>query len=214
MPDRSAYCGAGAKGINSSLVRRRTRSKARCRTLTSRFRTGVSRGSNVFQMRLGKMCLIAAHPVRVVHQRADHLLVQTSCRTKVDIFHAGRTLQPPISEPPLQRPVLSPVPLAVHQQGKSSSKLSWVASGSSCCWVKASALPRMRMVYSYSIVCWLSMVLLVCLLNHWRLGLRWGIEVIGAADVFVVDRRLNGRIARQRHRSSWYFRIESMLWQL
>ena len=35
-------------------------------------------------------------------------------------FHAGWTLQPALSEPPFQRlrTFLSPVPLAIHQQGK------------------------------------------------------------------------------------------------
>jgi len=33
------------------------------------------------------------------------------------------------------------------------------------------------------------------LLNHRRIALRWGIEVIGAADVVVLHGRLNGRIA-------------------
>src|ERR1019366_163897 len=130
--------------------------------------------------------LMAAHPVRVVHQRPHHLLVQTSRRTEVDVFHTGGTLQPALSEPPLQRPVLAPVPLTVHRstsRAKRSSKLSWLVWGSSRCWVKASAMPRLRMAYSFSIVCWLSMVLLVGLLNHRRIRLRWGIEVVGAAYV-------------------------------
>jgi 3-mercaptopyruvate sulfurtransferase SseA len=42
------------------------------------------------------------------------------------------------------------------------------------------------------------MVLLVDLLNHRRIGLRWGIEVIGAADVVMVHGGLNRWIARQR----------------
>jgi len=39
---------------------------------------------------------------------------------------------------------------------------------------------------------------LVNLLNHRRVGLRWGIEVIGAADVVMVHGRLHRRIARYR----------------
>jgi hypothetical protein len=62
--------------------------------------------------------LMAAHPIRVVHQRTHHLLVQTSRRAEVDVFHAGWTLQPAVPEPPLQCPILPPVPLPVHQQGK------------------------------------------------------------------------------------------------
>src|SRR5258705_7222105 len=59
-------------------------------------------------------------------------------------------------------------------------------------------MPSIRMAYSFSIVCWLSIVLLVDLLNHRRIGLRRGIEVVSAADIVVLHRRLYGRIARQR----------------
>ena len=59
---------------------------------------------------------MAAYPVRVLNQRPDHLLVQAARRTEIDVLNAGRTLQPAISEPPLQGPVLPPVPLPVHQQ--------------------------------------------------------------------------------------------------
>src|SRR5258706_14577891 len=59
-------------------------------------------------------------------------------------------------------------------------------------------MPRIRMAYSFSIVCWLSIVLLVDLLNHRRIGLRRGIEVISAANVVVLHGSLYGRIARQR----------------
>src|SRR4029078_418063 len=61
---------------------------------------------------------MTAHPVRVVHQRTDYLLVQTARRTEVDVFHTRGALQSPLSEPPFQYPVLSPVPLAIHQEGK------------------------------------------------------------------------------------------------
>src|SRR5258707_1662478 len=59
-------------------------------------------------------------------------------------------------------------------------------------------MPRIRMAYSFSIVCWLSIVLVVALLNHRRIGLRRGIEVVSAADVVVLHGSLYGRIARQR----------------
>ncbi len=52
-----------------------------------------------------------------------------------------------------------------------------------------------NMVYNFSMVCWWSIVLLVDLLNHRRVGLRRGIEVIGAADVVMVPRRLRWWIA-------------------
>src|SRR6185369_12423710 len=80
-----------------------------------------------------------------------------------------------------------------------SSKLSCVDCGSSCCCVKASAMPRMRMLYNLSIVCWLSIVLLCRLRNYRRIGLRRAIKVIGATDVVVVHGSLGGRIARYRH---------------
>src|ERR1051326_162074 len=60
--------------------------------------------------------LMAAHPVRIVNQRADYLLIQSSCGTEVDVFDARWALQPAFSEPPLQCPILTPVPLSVHQQ--------------------------------------------------------------------------------------------------
>src|SRR6202011_615447 len=63
--------------------------------------------------------LVAADPVGVLKQRPDHLLVQAACRTEIDIFDTGRTLQPAISESSFQSPVLPPVPLPVHQQGES-----------------------------------------------------------------------------------------------
>src|SRR5437899_2954319 len=60
-------------------------------------------------------------------------------------------------------------------------------------------MPRIRMAYSFSIVCWLSMVLLIDLLNYRRIGLRRGIEIVSAADVVVLFYGgLYGRIARQR----------------
>jgi hypothetical protein len=52
------------------------------------------------------------------------------------------------------------------------------------------------------------------LLNHRRIGLLWGIEVIGAADIIVLHGRLNGSSPGSGSRSSWFLRIESMLWKL
>jgi len=95
-------------------------------------------------------------------------------------------------------PGLPPVPLAVHQQCEAFLEAELRGLGIFLLLVKASAMPRMRMVYNFSMVCWLSMVLLVNLLNHRRVGLRWGIEVIGAADVVMVHGRLHRRIARYR----------------
>jgi hypothetical protein len=62
--------------------------------------------------------LMPAYPVRVLNQRPDHLLVQATHHTEINILDTGWALQPAISEPPLQGPVLPPVPLPVHQQRK------------------------------------------------------------------------------------------------
>jgi hypothetical protein len=60
--------------------------------------------------------LMATHPIRVVDQRPDHLFVQSSCRSKVDVFDASGALQTRISKAFLQRSVLPPVPLTIYQQ--------------------------------------------------------------------------------------------------
>jgi hypothetical protein len=60
--------------------------------------------------------LMSAHPVRIVNQRADRLFIQSAGGTEINIFDAGRTLQPALSQPPLERSILTPVPLSVHQQ--------------------------------------------------------------------------------------------------
>src|SRR6266567_196219 len=67
-----------------------------------------------------------------------------------------------------------------------SSKLSeWMLASSCCCW-KASAIPRSRIVYSFSIVGWVSIG------SSWLLQGGWfvGIEVLRAADIRMVERRL------------------------
>jgi len=55
--------------------------------------------------------------------------------------------------------------LAVHQQGKALIKAQLRGLRFFLLLGKASGMPRMRMEYSFSIVCWLSMVLLVGLLE-------------------------------------------------
>jgi hypothetical protein len=62
---------------------------------------------------------MATHPIRALYQPSDHPLVQASCGTVVNVFGTSGTLQAGIPEPPLQSPVLPPVPLPVHQQRKS-----------------------------------------------------------------------------------------------
>src|SRR6266705_998561 len=67
-----------------------------------------------------------------------------------------------------------------------SSKLNvWILASSCCCW-KASAIPRSRIVYSFSIVGCVSIG------SSWLLQGGWfvGIEVLRAADIRMVERWL------------------------
>src|SRR5215467_12996453 len=128
-------------------------------------------------------------------QPADHLLVQTACRTKVYVFHAGWPLQSGIPDPPLQRPVLPPVPLPVYQQREALfeaelRRLRFFLLLSKSIGHAAHAhgvqlFDRLLVEHSSP---W-------GLLNYRGIRLRRGIEVIGTADVVVVHAGPNGWIA-------------------
>jgi len=100
---------------------------------------------------------MAAYPVRVVKQRPHHLLIQASRRTEVDIFYTGWALQAALSEPPLQRSILAPAPLLIHQQSEALFEAELGSLRIFLLLSKASAMPRMRMTYNFSMVCWFSM---------------------------------------------------------
>src|SRR5947207_6150886 len=71
-----------------------------------------------------------------------------------------------------------------------SSKLNVWMWASSCCCRKASAIPRRRIVYSFSMVGCVSIVSSRLLQGGWFVGIFIGIEVLRAADIRMLERRL------------------------
>src|SRR5262245_36213713 len=131
-----------------------------------------------------KNMLMPAYPFRVLQQRPDHLLVQPARRTVIDVFHASRTLETRFSQSPLQGPVLPPVPLPVYQQRQALFETELRALRTFLLLRKSLHHPaqahgiellyRLLVQHDFSFD---------ELMNDRRIGLRWGIEIISAADI-------------------------------
>src|SRR5258708_1883925 len=65
---------------------------------------------------------VILHPDRVLGQRTDHTLAESSFGSVVDIFHTSGALQTRGANSPRQSLVLSPVPLLIDQQCQAIQK--------------------------------------------------------------------------------------------